>query len=134
MLSKKEKKLKNIIDLNSILSGEEKRTVVRLNPIPPNYSSFDVCKLLDKYLQIESGKNQRIYKALYTSLCKIIGKNLGYCFVMMVKPEYVIDFIKLFMEKVSERKNVKNHVMLFGLINKEKNSSKPLKMILFENL
>ena len=47
------------INLDNIKSGKETRTVVRLNPIPPNYSSFDVCKLLDKYLQIESGKNQR---------------------------------------------------------------------------
>ena len=70
---KKGKKPKNIIDLNIILSGEEKRTVVRLNPIPPNYSSFDICELLDKFLQIESGKNQRIYKSLYAPLYKIIG-------------------------------------------------------------
>ena len=104
---KKEKRPKNIIDLDSILSGEETRTVVRLNPIPPNYSSFDVCKLLDKYLQIESGKNQRIYKALYTPLCKIIGKNLGYCFVMMVKPKYVIDFYKTFYGKSFGKKKCK---------------------------
>ena len=104
---KKEKRPKNIIDLDSILSGEETRTVVRLNPIPPNYSSFDVCKLLDKYLQIESGKNQRIYKALYTPLCKIIGKNLGYCFVMMVKPKYVIDFYNTFYGKSFGKKKCK---------------------------
>ena len=79
-----------------IKSGIETRTVVRLNPIPPNFSSFDVSKLLDKYLKIENGKNQRIYKALYTPLCKVIGKNLGYCFVMMASPKYVIDFYKTF--------------------------------------
>ena len=67
-----------------------------MNPIPPNYSSFDVSKLLDKYLNIESGKNQRIYKALYTPLSKKIGKNLGYCFVMLVQPKYIIDFYNTF--------------------------------------
>ena len=104
---KKEKIIKNIINLDSILSGKETRTVVRLNPIPPNYSSFDVCKLLDKYLQIESGKNQRIYKALYTPLCKVIGKNLGYCFVMMVKPKYVVDFYNTFYGKSFGKKKCK---------------------------
>jgi len=104
---KKEKNIKNIINLDNIKSGKETRTVVRLNPIPPNYSSFDVCKLLDKYLQIESGKNQRIYKALYTPLCKIIGKNLGYCFVMMVKPKYVLDFYKTFNGKSFGKKKCK---------------------------
>ena len=78
-----------------------------MNPIPPNYSSFDVSKLLDKYLKIESGKNQRIYKALYTPLCKIIGKNLGYCFVMMSKPKYVIDFYNTFNGKIFGKKKCK---------------------------
>ena len=86
----------NRINIEDIISGREKRTVVRLSPIPPNFSSFDVSKLLDKYLKIESNKNQRIYKALFAPLSKVIGKNLGYCFVMMIKPEYVIDFYNTF--------------------------------------
>ena len=86
----------NKIYFDDIISGKEKRTVVRLNPIPPNFSSFDVSKLLDKYLKIESNKNQRIYKALFVPLSKVIGKNIGYCFVMMVKPKYVIDFYNTF--------------------------------------
>jgi hypothetical protein len=98
--SKKEKSIKNIININDIISGKETRTVVRLNPIPPSYSSFDISKLLDKYLQIEPSKNNRIYKAIYVPLCKVIGKNLGYCFVMMVQPKYVIDFYKVFFRKV----------------------------------
>lgn len=103
--SKKEKSIKNTININDIISGKETRTVVRLNPIPPNYSSFDISKLLDKYLQIEPSKNNRIYKAIYVPLCKVIGKNLGYCFVMMVQPKYVIDFCKVFFGKVlGERK------------------------------
>ena len=104
-VSNKEKNVKNLININDILSGKETRTVVRLNPIPPNYSSFDISKLLDKYLKIEAGKNQRIYKALYTPLCKVIGKNLGYCFVMLVKPKYVIDFYNTFNGKIIGAKN-----------------------------
>lgn len=86
----------NFIDINLILKGEENRTVVRLHPIPQNYSSFDISKLIDKYLHIESGKNQRIYKALYVPLSKILGKNIGFCFIMMVKPKYVINFYTTF--------------------------------------
>ena len=105
--AKKEKNMKNIINLEDIISGKETRTVVRLNPIPPNYSSFDISKLLDKYLKIESGKKQRIYKALYTPLCKIIGKNLGYCFIMMAKPKYVIEFYNTFMGRSLGKKKCK---------------------------
>ena len=101
------KKEKNLINIDDILSGKENRTVVRLNPIPSNYSSFDVSKLLDKYLKIEHGKNQRIYKALYVPLCKIIGKNLGYCFIMITKPKYVVDFYNLFNGRSFGLKNCK---------------------------
>ena len=87
---------KNIIIIEDILSGKDKRTVVRLSPIPQNYSSFDISKLIDKYLGIESNKKQRIYKALYAPLCKKIGKNIGYCFVMMVNPYKVIQFYNTF--------------------------------------
>ena len=103
----KEKSHKKLINIEDIKSGKEKRTVVRLNPIPPNYSSFDISKLLDKYLNIENGKNQRIYKAIYTPLCKIIGKNLGYCFIMMAKPKYVIDFYKTFDGLIFHKKKCK---------------------------
>ena len=105
--TKKEKNKQNLINLEDIKSGKEKRTVVRLNPIPPNYSSFDVSKLIDKYLNIENGKKQRIYRALYTPLCKVIGKNLGYCFIMMVKPEYVIQFYKTFNGRIFGKKKCK---------------------------
>ena len=90
------KSTKNFIDINLILKGIEKRTVVRLHPIPHNYSSFDISKLIDKYLHIENGKNQRIYKALYVPLSKILGRNIGFCFIMMVETKYVINFYSTF--------------------------------------
>ena len=101
---RKEKLIKNTINIEDIIQGKETRTVVRLNPIPPNYSSFDISKLLDIYLKIEASKNNRIYKAIYVPLCKVIGKNLGYCFVMMTHPKYVIDFYKVFSGKVLAKK------------------------------
>ena len=87
---------KNIINITDIESKKETRTVVRISPIPQHYSVFDISKLFDKYLNIESKKNQRIYKAIYTPLSKSIGKNLGFCFVMLVKPKYVIQFYNTF--------------------------------------
>ena len=38
--------------------------------------------------------------ALYTPLCKIIGKNKGYSFVMLVKPKYVIGFYNTINGKI----------------------------------
>ena len=99
--------MKNIINLEDILSGKETRTVVRLNPIPQNYSSLDMSNLIDKYLGIESGKNQRIYRALYTPFSKKPGKNIRYCFIMMVKPKYVIDFYKTFNKIIFQKKRCK---------------------------
>jgi hypothetical protein len=90
------KHIRSLINIQLILKGIEKRTVVRLHPIPQYYSSFDVSKLIDQYLHIEKGKNQRIYKALYVPLSKTIGKNIGFCFIMMVEPKYVIDFYTTF--------------------------------------
>ena len=100
----KNENTKNIINLNDIINRKEKRTVVRLEPIRQNCSSYDVSILLDNYLEKESGKNQRIYNALYVPLCKVLGKNMGYCFVMMVKPKYVIDFYNVFNGKIFGKK------------------------------
>ena len=97
----------NEINIMDIRTGKETRTVVRLNPIPQNYSSFDISKLLDKYLNIERGCNKRIYKALFVPLCKVIGKNLGYCFIMLVKPKYVIKFYNTFNGTIFNKKKCK---------------------------
>ena len=105
--------IKSLINIQLILKGIEKRTVVRLHPIPQYYSSFDVSKLIDQYLHIENGKNQRIYRALYVPLSKTIGKNIGFCFIMMVKPKYVIDFYTTFN----------------GIIFNKKKSRKPCSVI-----
>ena len=109
----KKKQIKSLINIQLILKGKEKRTVVRLHPIPQYYSSFDISKLIDRYLHIENGKNQRIYRALYVPLSKTIGKNIGFCFVMMVEPKYVIDFYTTFN----------------GIIFNKKKSRKPCSVI-----
>ena len=87
-------KPENEIKFDLIYNGKEKRTCVRLSPIPRKYSPFDMVKLIDKYLKTESG--QRIYNSIYVPLAKVIGKNIGFCFVNMISPVYVISFYNTF--------------------------------------
>lgn len=87
-------KPENEINFDLIYAGKEKRTCVRLFPIPRKYSPFDMIKVIDKYLKTEPGK--RIYNSLYVPLAKVIGKNIGFCFVNLVSPEYVISFYNTF--------------------------------------
>ena len=78
------------INIDDIISGKEKRTVIRLNRIPPKYFSFDIIKLIFKYLHIKRRKG--IIKAIYTPFSQKKGKNFGFCFIMLTNPKYVIDF------------------------------------------
>lgn len=87
-------KPENEIKIDLILSGKEKRTFIRLNPIPNKYSPFDIIKLIDKYLKTKKG--ERIYNSLYVPLAKKIGKNKGYCFINLVSPKYVVQFYNIF--------------------------------------
>ena len=84
----------NEIKIELIISGKEKRTCVRLFPIPKKYSPFDIIRLIDKYLKTIPGK--RIYDSIYLPLTKILGKNIGYCFINLVNPKYVIEFYNIF--------------------------------------
>ena len=84
----------NIINISLLISGEEKRTFVRLHPIPTKLSVFDMVRIIDKYLKTKPGK--RIYNAIYLPLTKKIGKNMGYCFINLVSPKYVLEFYNIF--------------------------------------
>ena len=75
--------------------------------------------LLDKFLKIESGKNQRIYKTLCLRQDKFMRKNLGYCFVMMVKPKLVFEFYKAFNRKILGEKNAKKPCKVIWAIQGE---------------
>ena len=68
-------KPENLIDISKILSGKEKRTFVRLHPIPKKYSVYDMVRTVDKTLKTEPGK--RIYNAVYLPMTKIIGRNIA---------------------------------------------------------
>ena len=87
-------KPENEIIIKNILLGQEKRTFVRLSPIPNKYSPFDIVLLIDKILKTKKG--QRIYNSVYVPLAKVIGKNKGYCFINLVSPKYVVKFYGIF--------------------------------------
>ena len=87
-------KPENEINISLLISGKEKRTFVRLHPIPKNLSAFDMVRIIDKYLKTKPGK--RIYNAIYLPLSKTIGKSLGYCFINLVSPKYVVEFYNIF--------------------------------------
>ena len=108
-------KPENIIDISLIMAGKEKRTFVRLHPIPKHFSVYDMVKIIDKYLKTKPG--QRIYNAVYLPLTKIIGKNMGYLFLNLISPTYVIQFYNIFN----------------GFYLRFKNSNKPLSVIFADN-
>lgn len=80
---------KKTINNLDIQSGKEKRTYIKLVPIPPNYKSIDIIKLLDKYLTKD---NKKIYNVVYTPHNN--GVNLGYCFINFIYSKYIIYFNK----------------------------------------
>lgn len=94
IIVKKPPKPENEIKIPLILSGEEKRTLVKLCSIPYKYSPFDMIVLIDKYLNTKKG--ERIYNSIYVPLTKVIGKNKGYCFINLVSPKYVLKFYEIF--------------------------------------
>jgi hypothetical protein len=50
-LYKKNLKDENTINIQDIISRKESRTCVKLFPIPPNFTIFDICKLLDSFIK-----------------------------------------------------------------------------------
>ena len=98
-------KPENEIHIQKILSGEEKRTFVRISPIPNKYSPYDIIILIDKYLKTKKG--ERIYNSIYVPLTKVIGKNKGYCFINLVAPKYVIQLYEIFNGLYFNIKNCK---------------------------
>ena len=101
----KKPKPENEIKIPLIFSGEEKRTFVKLSPIPHKYSPFDIVMLIDRYLKTKKG--QRIYNSIYVPLTKGIGKNKGYCFINLVSPKYVVKFYNVFNGLLFKTKNIK---------------------------
>ena len=112
---------KNIINISLILSGKEKRTFVRVYPIPKKFSVYDMAKIFDKYLKTIPGK--RIYNAIYLPLSKKIGKNIGYIFINLVSPKYVIDFYEIFNGFYFRFKNYKKPCFVLFSDNQEIDTS-----------
>lgn len=125
-------KPENEIQFSKILSGEEKRTCIRLSSIPKRYSPFDVIKFIDKHLKTVPGK--RIYKSIYVPLSKVIGRNIGYCFIDMVSPKFVIEFYNAFNGKYTKNLKKKFWVVFSDIQNVDVYGDDPLrKPIIFKD-
>ena len=98
-------KPENIINIPLILLGKEKRTFLRLHPIPKQFSVYDMIRIIDKHLKTKPGK--RIYNAVYLPQTKVIRKNMGYFFINLVSPKYVIEFYNIFNNFYFRFKNSK---------------------------
>ena len=123
---------KNEIIISKILSGEDKRTCLRLSSIPKRYSPFDVIKIIDKVLKTVPGK--RIYKSIYVPLSKAIGKNIGYCFIDMASPKFVIQFYHIFNGKYVNNFKKKFWVVYSDIQNADIYGDDPLrKPIVFKD-
>lgn len=118
-------KPENEIIISKILSGKEKRTFVRLSSIPKRYSPFDVIKFIDKFLRTEPGK--RIYKSIYVPLSKVIGRNIGYCFIEMANPKLVIKFYNIFNGKYVKNFKKKFWVVYSDIQNTDAYGDDPLR-------
>lgn len=106
-------KPENIINIEYILLGKEKRTFVRIHPIPKRFSVYDMIKLIDRVIKTKPG--ERIYNAVYLPSTKIIGKNMGYCFINLVSPQYVIYFYNIFNGFIFRfKKNKKSCSVIFA--------------------
>ena len=124
-------KPENIIDISLIMAGKEKRTFVRLHPIPKYFSVYDMVKIIDKYLKTKPG--QRIYNAVYLPLTKKIGRNMGYLFINLISPKYVIEFYNKFNGFYLRFKNCKKPLTVIFADNQEVDISEedPIRRPLF---
>ena len=62
-------------------------------------------RIIDKYLNTKPGK--RIYNAIYLPSSKKVRKNIGYCFVNLISPKYVVKFYNIFNGFYFRHKNFK---------------------------
>lgn len=70
-------------------------------------------KLIDRVIKTKPG--ERIYNAVYLPSTKIIGKNMGYCFINLVSPQYVIYFYNIFNGFIFRfKKNKKSCSVIFA--------------------
>ena len=111
--NKKKKIDVNIINLEKIKSGEEKRTDVIVKNIPINYNSHDFLRIIDKELSIDSEKGNRTYNKFYLPPSRISGKNIGYFFINFVSPKHIIKFYEKFNGKILDQKKPKRNCQIY---------------------
>ena len=86
-----ETKEKQIINLEDIARGKEKRTTVMIRNVPIKYS----IQVLEKELEYFYGK----FDCLYLPFDNVNGGNKGYAFLNLVNPYHVLMFYEVFQGK-----------------------------------
>ncbi|EFJ36208.1 hypothetical protein SELMODRAFT_438348 [Selaginella moellendorffii] len=86
------------LDLDRIVSGEDKRTTLMLKNIPNKYTSKMLLAVIDE-------ANQGTYDFIYLPIDFKNKCNVGYAFVNMIEPSYIVSFYKAFNGKKWEKFN-----------------------------
>ena len=87
----------NLIDINNIKLGLEKRTTVRMMNIPPHYTASNLAWAINKNLGINPKKENRTYNYIYVPRTMRNGsKNTGFAFINFVDPKHIIKFYEYY--------------------------------------
>ena len=97
---KKDINKNNLIDINNIKSGLEKRTTVRMMNIPSNYMASDLSMDIDQLFNIDTKKENRTYNYVYVpGSMRNSSKNVGFAFINFMHPKHIIKFYEYYQNK-----------------------------------
>ena len=117
--SNNEQKIKQIINLNDIAKGIEKRTTIMIRNIPIKYTN----EILEKELEFFNGK----FDCIYMPFDYEKNGNKGYAFLNLVNPYHVLYFMNFSGENVGLFLTVKKILQIFRVLMKLKNMPKIIK-------
>ena len=113
----------NLIDINNIMLGLEKRTTIRMMNIPTHITTSELSMRIDKRFNIDPKKENRTYDYIYVpGSMKNASKNLGFAFINFVHPLHIIKFYN-FYHKRNLRTDKSNKVCLITFADKQKMKS-----------
>lgn len=75
------------VDLNRLLSGEDRRTTIMIRHIPNKYTEEMLLKRIDRL-------HKGTYDFFYLPLDLNNGCNIGYAFINFVDPVYIVPFFE----------------------------------------
>ncbi len=86
------------LDLDKIMAGADKRTTLMIKNIPNKYTQKMLLSTIDEYF---SGTYDFFYLPIdFKNKC-----NVGYAFINLIKPEYIVPLVEKFNQKKWEKFN-----------------------------